>query len=220
MLKRSSAYSYVCGACSRCCYCKGIPLDPYAIARLATHLGLSTTEVITQYTDPGVLLRIREDGACVFLGTDGCSVHSDRPLACRLYPLGQIVHDAGSTPACEEEDFVEVEPHPDCVGIRGTDSTVADYLAIQDVEPYLEAARLYYRLYQRMVALLNEQPESEGWLNDAKQEASSALAGAFIDMDRVLSDHAARTGQPTPVDPFRKMHLHIEELCARFGLKP
>jgi hypothetical protein len=39
-------------------------------------------------------------------------------------------------------------------------------------------------------------------------------------MDRVLSDRTARTGQRIPVDPLRKMHLHIEELCARFGLKP
>ena len=220
MLKRSSAYSYVCGACSRCCYHKGIPLDPYAIARLAAHLGLSTTEVISQYTDQGVLLRIREDGSCVFLGPGGCSVHSDRPLACRLYPLGQILHDADSTPAGEGEGFVEVEPHPDCVGNRGTQGTVADYLASQQVDPYLEAAQLYYQLYQRLVALLNEQPESDGWLRDAEQESGSRQAMAFMDMDRVLRDRAARTGQRVPEQPVQKMHGHIEELCARFGLKP
>jgi hypothetical protein len=88
------------------------------------------------------------------------------------------------------------------------------------VEPYLEAARLYYRLYQRMVALLNEQAESDGLLKDAGEEPGSRLAAAFVDMDRVLSDRAARTGQRIPVEPLRKVHLHIEELCSRFGLKP
>ena len=130
------------------------------------------------------------------------------------------MHDADSTPACDQEGFVEVEPHPDCVGVRGTECTVADYLATQEVEPYLEAARLYYHLYQRMVGLLNEQPESDGLLNAAEQEAGSGLAASFIDMDRVLSDRTARTGPRIPVDPLRKLHLHIEELCARFGLKP
>jgi hypothetical protein len=60
--------------------------------------------------------------ACIFLNQQGCGVHPDRPLACRLYPLARWV-DADGT-----ECFGHLTPHPKTEGIYGTSATVADYL--------------------------------------------------------------------------------------------
>src|SRR5262249_30242634 len=113
---RASPFSYRCGACTRCCFEKVIPLGPYEVARLAHNRGVSATEFLATYTtEAGTTLLSREDGGCVFLDERGCGVHADRPLACRLYPLGRIVGANGV------EYFVEVEPHPETAGVYGTD---------------------------------------------------------------------------------------------------
>jgi uncharacterized protein len=119
---RESAYSYDCRACGRCCHDKLIPVNPYEIARLASNRGLSTTEAIERFTDGGVALAVGDDGACVFLGAGGCLVHPDRPLVCRLYPLGAVADHEG------HEVFVELEAQPGSDGRSGAEGTVADYL--------------------------------------------------------------------------------------------
>jgi Fe-S-cluster containining protein len=103
---RDSAFSYTCHACSRCCHDKIIQLNPYEVARLAQNRGMSTTDFLARYTERnGTALRRVEEGACVFLTAQGCGVHADRPLVCRLYPLGRKVTPEG------EESFREVTPH-------------------------------------------------------------------------------------------------------------
>ena len=97
VLERSAPFSYECGGCSRCCRGKVIPLTPYEVARIAEHLGTTTTEALERWTTRGgSALAARADGACVFLGEQGCSVHPARPLACRLYPLGRSIAPDGT----------------------------------------------------------------------------------------------------------------------------
>jgi Fe-S-cluster containining protein len=43
------------------------------------------------YAENDATLRHNDDGACIFLGEAGCTVHSDRALVCRLFPLGREV---------------------------------------------------------------------------------------------------------------------------------
>ena len=71
-----------------------------------------------------------EDRGCVFLGPRGCTVHPDRPLACRIYPLARWVAPDG------DESFGHLEPHPQTAGIYGTKGTVDDYLTSQGLPPY------------------------------------------------------------------------------------
>ncbi|WP_375789829.1 YkgJ family cysteine cluster protein [Bradyrhizobium sp. Pha-3] len=74
------------------CRNKAIRVNPCEILRLARHLGISTTQFIKNHTEAGgTVLRSKEDGDCGFLGERGCSVHPDRPLACRIYPLARRV---------------------------------------------------------------------------------------------------------------------------------
>jgi Fe-S-cluster containining protein len=173
-LHRGSAFSYRCNACSRCCHNKAIRVGPYEILRLARRLGISTTELISRYTEAGgTVLRTREgdDHACVFLGAQGCSVHPDRPLACRLYPLALRIEPDG------KESFGEVPGHPETEGTYGKDGTVAGFFDQQGVAPYLEMAARYKRLYDRMTDRL-ERLDAEEFNKLAGRESEVMETGA------------------------------------------
>ena len=83
-----------------CCSNIDISLTPYDILRLARRLDLTTTGFLERYTVPyemekdgiaGVKLRPVEDGtACRFMEAEGCGVYSDRPTACRYYPVALL----------------------------------------------------------------------------------------------------------------------------------
>jgi Putative zinc- or iron-chelating domain len=83
---RSSEFGYVCRRCSLCCRDKRIQINPYELARLARAQGETTSEFRERWTldGQGTTLGQKEDGTCVFLGSQGCEVHADRPLVCRL----------------------------------------------------------------------------------------------------------------------------------------
>jgi hypothetical protein len=50
---RAKAFGYLCGRCMRCCYHKGIQVNPYEVARLARRLGQTTTEFCATWTRDG-----------------------------------------------------------------------------------------------------------------------------------------------------------------------
>lgn len=130
-LGRESPFSFKCQVCGACCYGKFIRISPYDALRLARCFGLTTAEFCAKYTEQGgPVLRVKPDAGCIFLNSEGCSVHPDRPLVCRLYPLGQIVDREG------KERFGSMPLHPDCLGVLGKDGTVESYLNSQEVKPY------------------------------------------------------------------------------------
>ena len=83
-----------------CCSNIDISLTPVDILRLSRRLGISTTEFLIQYTFPyelepngiaGVKFKPVENGsACQFMRPEGCDVYSDRPTACRYYPVALL----------------------------------------------------------------------------------------------------------------------------------
>lgn len=124
--RRNEAFGYICRRCLKCCHGMHIQLNPYEVARLARNRGMSTTEFRAAFTidGRGLALTRRDDegGACVFLGSNGCEVHADRPLACRLYPLGRHLTPEG------EESFSHVTPHPLSRGELTREGTIASWL--------------------------------------------------------------------------------------------
>lgn len=193
-LARDSAFSFRCHACNRCCRNKTIQVNPYELARLSRGLGLPIAEVVERYTDGGVHLRQREDGSCVFLGAGGCSVHGDRPLVCRLYPLGRIVDSDG-------EEFVDAAPHPETAGAWGTDGTLADYLGQQGALPYMELADAYFGLF---LALL-----------DAPDGAAAIQPHEMLDIDALPGE----PGEDTPASVEARARRHVRLLAVRAGLE-
>ncbi len=218
--QRGSAFSYTCHACSRCCHDKIIQLNPYEAARLADNRGIGTTEFLSRYTDAnGTALKRVEAGACVFLTAHGCGVHADRPLVCRLYPLGRRVTAEG------EESFSEAAPHPQTEGQYGADGTVEEFLTRQGTQPFIEAVDRYVELLGRMAALLHARVQADGHLKQQVQEAVEVLINGpqdtvpdWMDMDLAVTDYCARHGQSPPLDVAGKLDIHfkaIEEWLAQ-----
>lgn len=211
---RESPFSYTCRACSRCCHDKIIQLNPYEVARLAENRRVTTTEFLARYTERnGTVLQRAEEGACVFLTAEGCGVHQDRPLVCRLYPLGRKVTAEG------EESFREVAPHPETEGEYGTGATVEEFLARQGAAPFIEAVDRYVEVVARMTAALVGAMHGDEELQHEVRGAVVRLAQGqdevmpeWIDMDLVVARYCASQNSPIPSEVSGKMALHIQAI--------
>ena len=141
-MNRTTAFSYACNACGRCCHDKVITLAPYDVLRIARAAQITTGECIARFTiRRGSILRFTDHRGCIALDGLRCGLHRGRPLACRLYPLGiERVADGA------DARFVRLEPAAGSLGVYGDVGTVRDFLASQDVAPHLEANARYYQL--------------------------------------------------------------------------
>jgi Fe-S-cluster containining protein len=153
-MDRSGRFSYQCNQCGRCCHDQVITLSPYDVIRLARAAGIPTREAIGRYTiRRGSILKFDQNGSCAALDGRTCTVHSGRPLACRLYPLG-LEHGRRGT-----EWYLRLEPAVGSRGIYGDDGNVQDFLAAEGVEVYLQTNRRYASLlsiFRQQIAELND----------------------------------------------------------------
>lgn len=219
-LQRDSAFSYQCNACSRCCHNKAIRVSSYEILRLARRLGITTTEFIERHTEAGgTVLRIpvENNRACTFLDQEGCSVHTDRPLACRLYPLARWIDADG------QESFGHLTPHPKTKGIYGTSATLADYLDKQGVAPFFEMGDRYGAIYQRMLDVLesldpDELEKRSDRRKDVEETASGVAASPWIDIDKTVAGFCKANRRPIPDDIDGIVAVHIEAIDAWIAL--
>lgn len=158
MLELGSTIQFKChkgiSCFNACCRNADITLTPYDIVRLKQHLGKSSTEFLKEHTVPfqmdqdglpGVKLRTTDEGACLFMTDEGCSVYKDRPTACRYYPLGNMIRlDTGAKE--EHVDYVLIkEEH--CKGHEeDRELTVQEYLIEQETAQYDEMNREWQQL--------------------------------------------------------------------------
>jgi hypothetical protein len=151
----------------------------------------------------------RDSDACIFLGENGCTVHKDRPLACRLYPLGRLRLDNS------RGIFTELSPHPESDGEYGTSSTVDGYLQTQDVENYLQAEKLYRKVIIQMAntALSGDQPSVKSRSNKKKKTGFS-YTDWILDPDPLILLYCNMKKIELPVETQKKLELHIEALFA------
>lgn len=110
---------------TKCCSRINIILTPYDILRMKQRLGISSGEFLFRYTRRDIeersglpivflLMRADEEHLCPFVTPEGCTIYSDRPAACRYYPIGQgTVQTEGGT---EEFYFMIKEEH--CQGLQ------------------------------------------------------------------------------------------------------
>lgn len=209
--RRGSAFSYTCHACSRCCHDKVIQLNPYEVARLAQNLGISTTEFLTHYTErSGTALRRVEAGACVFLTPQGCGVHPDRPLVCRLYPLGRHVTSERG------EEFRELQPHPQTEGEYGTAGTVQEFLNRQGADPFIAATDRYVELVGRLTTELRARVAGDAQIVQAVEQVFDESTGdgipEWLDMDRTVARYCNKWQAPVPTEVADKMRVHIQAI--------
>jgi uncharacterized cysteine cluster protein YcgN (CxxCxxCC family) len=70
-----------CNGCRACCYYNGVNVNPdEEPPERLKHLQLHWSEQHRCWEIPK-----REDGACIYLGPNGCTVYEYRPTACRYY---------------------------------------------------------------------------------------------------------------------------------------
>ena len=210
-LSRRSPFSFSCARCRRCCRDKIIRLNPFETVRLSRNLGMSASRFLRYHTEAGgTALRRNPDGACPFLSAGGCAVHPDRPLVCRLYPLGRHVAGDGS------ESFSRAVLEPGCEGVLGTKGSVQRYLDSQRAGPFIEAVDRYLALSGRMIRELRRRSEKDP---DAARRIAAACVGPHpdsavsrpggLDMDPVVRKYCSTRGLPVPDDPEEKMTMHI-----------
>jgi Fe-S-cluster containining protein len=136
---------------TQCCRGINIILTPYDIIRLKNRLGLSSEQFLSMYTEPKLLektdlpvvsLKLMDDDrqSCPFVRDDGCILYSDRPTACRYYPLGvaSLSHreeDTEDAAASDGKDFFFFVNEPHCKGFEEDMLwKVADYRKDQGVD--------------------------------------------------------------------------------------
>jgi uncharacterized protein len=194
---RNEKFGYVCRACSRCCAHKIIQVNPYEVARLARRTGQTIASFIATCTEEGgAYLKRTEEDVCIFLNEKGCSVHPDRPLVCRLYPLGRRVAPDGT------EVWLKTVPHPQSEGEYTEKGTIADFIAAQGALPFMRAADEYAEWVRKADALIQKEIE------DGEGEP---IPNDLLDMDAAISTYCAQigTGEPSNIEDRRKLHLEI-----------
>lgn len=131
---------------TRCCRDVTIFLTPYDIIRMKNALQLSSADFLTRYTVtmiadsglPVVALKMQPDDekSCPFVNRNGCRIYSDRPWACRIYPLQpestKITEKAGKA-------YYSVIDVPFCRGLEAErEVTLAEWIEEQGIPYYLE----------------------------------------------------------------------------------
>ena len=143
-------FTFVCSpdvSCfNQCCRDLNQFLTPYDVLRLKNAVGMSSHDFLKKYTLrhngpesglPVVTFKMDPSAgyACPFVAENGCTVYTDRPASCRMYPLARAVVRSRQTGEMEEYFALIEEPH--CHGFnRQSGQTVGQWLAGQDVALY------------------------------------------------------------------------------------
>ncbi|OGI37376.1 MAG: 50S rRNA methyltransferase [Candidatus Muproteobacteria bacterium RBG_16_62_13] len=159
MLEGSAEIRFQCrkgiGCWNACCSNIDISLTPYDILRLSRRLGISTTEFLQQYTFPyelepngiaGVKFKPVENGsACQFMRPEGCDVYTDRPTACRYYPVALLSMRRSDEYTDRNAYALVKEPH--CHGHNEPRTlSIEDYRREQGLVEYDEVGRGWRQL--------------------------------------------------------------------------
>ncbi len=136
-----------CVACfNECCRDLNQFLTPYDILRLKNHLGLSSNRFLerftTQHTGPETGLPVvalkpvdTVKLKCPFVKASGCSVYSDRPSSCRIYPLARALSRSRKSGKTTEHFACLKEPY--CLGHEQEKTqTVREWIEKQGLAPY------------------------------------------------------------------------------------
>jgi Fe-S-cluster containining protein len=159
MVEDSHVIEFSChkgiGCWNACCSNIDISLTPYDVLRMKKRLGVTSTEFLKDYTVPyemekdgiaGIKFRPIENGtACRFMKPEGCDIYSDRPTACRYYPVALLSMRKQDEYVDRDSYAIVKEDH--CKGHDEKRSlTIADYRKEQGLEEYDELARGWRQL--------------------------------------------------------------------------
>jgi len=146
------AFRFACSHCvacfNECCRDLNQFLTPYDILRLKNRLALTSNRFLKMYTTqhtgpetgfPVVALKPARAVTlqCPFVTASGCSVYTDRPSSCRIYPLARAISRTRETGELTEHFALLKESH--CLGHEQEKTqTVREWIKKQGLLPYNE----------------------------------------------------------------------------------
>ena len=169
-----------------CCGNINIILTPFDILRLRRHLNMTADEFLLRFTEPmfiektdlpGVKIHLDEEGRCPFVTPEGCTIYSERPSACRYYPIGMANFHEGGEEGIESERFFFVVKEEHCKGHEeDKEWTIRDWRADQGVDLCDEMNREWLEIVMRR--------KSFGFQATMSEEAKKIFFMVSTDLDK------------------------------------
>jgi Fe-S-cluster containining protein len=209
-----------------CCHGNSVFLNPWELATIAKEKGITPTNFLEQYlTQGGIQLKFdgKQDGrglaACSqYVQGFGCGVHTGRPLACRLFPLGRQIQNGEVRYIYEGVEFPCLNGCAEVLHLPKLD--VETYLKEQATSAFEQAQDAYLEVMQNLADIafsllldtgLTESKEFktlDAWrkLGNLNPEELSKSIGEEWKM-RLLVPNISAT-----LDVLEFIHLHEEQL--------
>jgi len=176
---------------TECCGNIKIVLTPYDILQIRKRLNMEAADFLHTYTEPtylektdfpGVMIKLTEKGRCPFIKsrTEGCMIYSDRPTACRYYPVGMANFHEGAQEEQSSEQFYFVVKEPHCKGFEEDKVwTVREWREDQGVDKRDDMNKGWMELVMRR--------KSFGYQATLSEQAKRMFFMASTDLDQFRS---------------------------------
>lgn len=154
ILQLNNRLPFTCSRKGTCCFGKQVLINPWELSSLAHAKGISASEFANQYGEyygtkikfNGTVKFKNRSSCSLYTENFGCSLHSGRPLACRLYPIGRQLQSNKVQYIFEGQEFPCLK---DCAEVKQLPfMTVKEYLQDQKAEEFENAQDLYLELVQ------------------------------------------------------------------------
>lgn len=155
-LSLNESLPLTCTRKGTCCHGNQVLLNPWELARLAHEKNITSSEFRTAFcVEGGSVLHFngekdqRGKPACgLYTANFGCSVHSARPLACRLFPLGRQVQHEQAEYIFQGTTFPCLNGCSEVLDLPKI--TVLDYLEGQETADFEVAQDAYLEIMQNL----------------------------------------------------------------------
>ena len=176
---------------TECCGNIKIVLTPYDILQIRKRLDMEAADFLHTYTEPTylektdlpvVVIKLTEEGRCPFIKskTEGCMIYSDRPTACRYYPVGMANFHEGAQEEQSAEEFYFVVKEPHCKGFEEDKTwTIREWRADQGVDKRDRMNKGWMELVMRR--------KSFGYQATLSEQAKRMFFMASTDLDQFRS---------------------------------
>ena len=157
-LGENDSFHFECGphleCFNKCCADVNIFLTPYDVLRMKNTLNMTSAEFLGKHTlvpfdknqnlpVPLLLMKETAEKECPFVDAEkGCTIYSDRPWPCRMYPIG--LASPGEAADAESVPFYFIMREDVCRGLeKSREWTISGWLEDQGILRYNEFGDLF-----------------------------------------------------------------------------
>lgn len=161
-LKLEDILPLTCSRAGSCCHGNQVFLNPWELFRIAQEKKITSAEFRDHYTNFGGIQLLfngkqawNGKSACSqYIEGFGCSVHSGRPLACRLFPIGRQIQNNEVHYMHQGKEFPCLKDCPEVVTLPKM--SLGDYLKGQETDQFEAAQDTYLELMQNLADIAFE----------------------------------------------------------------